>query len=553
MKKNILPFLFAFFVLLPMLAAKKTRLHTLGDSTMEQQNPNVKDQRGWVQMLQSFFTDDLTVIDPAKSGTSSKSYYEGGFWSRAKKNIRPGDYVLIQFAHNDEKDNGKESEIGTAPTDSFRIYLTRYVKEVQKLGAIPVLCTPIVRNMFGKDGRLSRRGKHDLGEIYKQEVDPLFDSNDTFTYNYPANMKLIARELRCPLIDMTALTAKLINSLGYSKAHKLIYTVGDNTHLGANGALLFSKLFINALQHQHILFEYLRPEKRLITDPPSIDMNDLFIGTESKQIFDVGYVGKTAKNKVKIIVSVSKGFKLSILPDSLYSDTLVLDCHASALSNMFKVYLMTIPQKVGNLNGQIKITSSDGETNVIPVTANVMNVFNNQPFEVMYKLSGSFKADAKGPVSAFDEQWEGLEMQNYAIPANADEVYMHAKVQKNNITGGVWPDNEIDVVYSRYIQFGFKASGDASAYAKSIELNIGGGVNFRIVGSQAKDFSNPFTIGEVANVQSVAMNKYHFPLNQLVNSGKTLYVRIYPWGNKHIKNQNLSLYNIAIRGICQKE
>ncbi len=131
-----------------MMKADTVRIHTLGDSTMEQQDPNVKDQRGWPQLLSPFFTSEVTILNHAKSGTSSKSFYKEGYWERAKKTILAGDYVFIQFGHNDEKHNGEDGKIGTAPTDSFRIYLRKYVEEVRQLRAIPVLFTPVVRCMI---------------------------------------------------------------------------------------------------------------------------------------------------------------------------------------------------------------------------------------------------------------------------------------------------------------------------------------------------------------------------------------------------------------------
>ena len=154
---------------------KEITIHTIGDSTMEskpedtESNPN--GQRGWAQMLQQFVTYGATVNNRSKSGTSSKSFYEAKddnnnyrFWATVKPQIKEGDYVIIQFGHNDEKDGGEEGEIGTNPWKSYTEYLTKYVTEVRELNAIPILFTPIVRNYFESDGKtITARGAHNLG------------------------------------------------------------------------------------------------------------------------------------------------------------------------------------------------------------------------------------------------------------------------------------------------------------------------------------------------------------------------------------------------------
>lgn len=536
-------------------ASKKVRLHTLGDSTMEQQNPNVKDQRGWVQLLQSFFNEDLQVVDPAKSGTSTKSYYKGIYCEKAKKAIQPGDYVIIQFGHNDEKHGGKDGPIGTAPTDSFRIYLRKYVNEVRALGANPILVTPVVRNMFGRDDKLTRRAKHDLGEAVHQKDDPSFDLNDTTTFNYPYNMKYVAKELNCPLIDMTAPTARLVDSLGYSAAKKLIYNVGDGTHFGTSGALLFSQLFVKELQRRKMLTEYLIPTKKLITNPSAINFANLFPGTDAVQAFDVCYLGKNAKKGGKISLSVSEGFTLSTRADSAFSKGIELACNSANGLNVLKVYVKTTPAKAGNFTGSIKITDN-AETNTIALSGNCQEMKDNQPASVSYMLTASAAPNTKGAVSALPEVWSGMELIGYNIPTlsngTPDATLANKKVQQNTIQGGAWPKNEIDVVYTRYIQFGVKTSELSELFVKSIDFYAGGGSNFRVVTSLTEDFGNPSTVGEAANVKGDEMIKYSFNINQQVSPGKTLFVRIYPWGNKSIKDQYLNLYGLNIEGMGGK-
>ena len=276
-----------------MMKADTVRIHTLGDSTMEQQDPNVKDQRGWPQLLSPFFTSEVTILNHAKSGTSSKTFYKEGYWERAKKTILAGDYVFIQFGHNDEKHNGEDGKIGTAPTDSFRIYLRKYVEEVRQLRAIPVLFTPVVRCMIGRDGKVTRRGMHDLGEHVHERVNPAFDKNDAVTFNYGYNMLALAKEMKCPCIDMTTLTASLVNKLGKEQAVRLIYNLpGDGTHFGTSGALLFSQVAVKELKKQRILEKYIVESPRLIVAPAGLDWGNVYAGTLKNTVIDVCCLGE---------------------------------------------------------------------------------------------------------------------------------------------------------------------------------------------------------------------------------------------------------------------
>lgn len=146
----------AMVVVLPMQAKK---VHTIGDSTMATYD-ETSDKRGWGQMLNQFFTSELQVNNRAKSGASSKSFYnEAPYWATVKTQIAAGDYVFIQFAHNDEKNNGVDGDEvqaanpdsvvadtrGTAPFTTYKEYLRKYVDETRALDATPVLVTPIVR------------------------------------------------------------------------------------------------------------------------------------------------------------------------------------------------------------------------------------------------------------------------------------------------------------------------------------------------------------------------------------------------------------------------
>ena len=85
-----------------LLSAQEVRVHTIGDSTMADYVENTTRTRGWGEMFQEFFYPEVEVINYARGGRSSRSFYQEGRWEKVKNNLRKGDYVLIQFAHNDE-------------------------------------------------------------------------------------------------------------------------------------------------------------------------------------------------------------------------------------------------------------------------------------------------------------------------------------------------------------------------------------------------------------------------------------------------------------------
>ena len=248
--------LFVCLLLFHVPIVAQVRILTIGDSTManydEEKNSGEKEMRGWAQMLPMFLKDNVKLDNAAKNGRSSKSFHIE-FWDNLRETLKPGDYVFIQFGHNDEKakgldapDEGNPKQRGTAAWGQYQKYLSIYVNDAQDKGAIPVLMTPVVRRLFEND-TITGIGRHSLTEY----------APDDSTMNYPKAMKALARKLSVPLIDMTNLTKDLVEGMGAEKAKEIIYAQNDNTHLKAMGGILFSKLAVEELLRQGILSEYL--------------------------------------------------------------------------------------------------------------------------------------------------------------------------------------------------------------------------------------------------------------------------------------------------------
>ena len=215
-------------------ADKTITIFVVGDSTAANKDTSGgKVERGWGQMFQNYFNKNFVVVDNhALNGRSSKSFIDEGHWAEVTKLIQKGDYVLIQFGHNDEKDS---EALHTDPGSTFDAYLTKYATETQKLGGIPVLLSPVVRRNW-KNGVLT-----DTHGEYRKVA------------------KSVADTLKINYIDANVITEKLESDLGEEGSKKLhmIYEPGeepslpngssDNTHYNIYGATTVAKLLSEAL------------------------------------------------------------------------------------------------------------------------------------------------------------------------------------------------------------------------------------------------------------------------------------------------------------------
>ncbi len=203
---------------------KEVNLFLAGDSTMSDKPlKNGHPERGWGQLLPVYLKEGIKVDNHARNGRSSKSFRSEGRWDVIMEKIQPGDYVIIQFGHNDQK--YKDSTRFTDPQTEYRDNLTRYVEEVKAKGANPILATSIVRRRFDENGEFVE--SH--GE-------------------YPQVVREVALETNVPLLDLHLLSRDLIIKYGPEESEKLYLIIKpglypalldgkeDNTHLSAIGA-----------------------------------------------------------------------------------------------------------------------------------------------------------------------------------------------------------------------------------------------------------------------------------------------------------------------------
>jgi lysophospholipase L1-like esterase len=217
-------------------AQKKPTLFLIGDSTMSnKENPDKNPEHGWGQVLGQFITNGIEIQNHAMNGRSSKSFRTEGRWATVEKQLKKGDYVIIQFGHNDQK--VKDSTKFTNPYTQYRANLERYVNEARAKGATPILMTSITRRNFNENGVLV----------------------DTHT-DYPLVVRMVANDMKVSFVDMQLLTEQMEIAYGPENSKKLhlhfkegenaYYPKGkaDDTHLSRLGAETVAKLALKELK-----------------------------------------------------------------------------------------------------------------------------------------------------------------------------------------------------------------------------------------------------------------------------------------------------------------
>lgn len=221
------------------LAGEPVTVFIAGDSTAAMKQENKRPETGWGEQLQKRFDETKVRVDnQAQNGRSTRSFIAEGRWQALVEKVKAGDYVLIQFGHNDEsKDKGDRY----TPPDDFRHNLERFVAEVRAKKATPVLLTPVMRRRFDKDGKF-------------------YDTHG----EYPDLTRRVAAEQRVALIDMHRMSEKVLVKYGPEESRKLFLQlkagenpnypngVEDNTHFSPLGADLMAALAVDGFREQKL-------------------------------------------------------------------------------------------------------------------------------------------------------------------------------------------------------------------------------------------------------------------------------------------------------------
>lgn len=231
----------------------------IGDSTMA--NKPLKDEnqeRGWGQMLPMMLQGKIRVDNHAVNGRSSRSFINEGRWDKVIELIRPGDYLVIEFGHNDEKPGEKRH---TDPGSTFDDNLRMFAQKALEKGATPILMSSIVRRNFPANIAEKAEDRDDnppsaTGPTKNAvEGDILVDTHGA----YLISPRTVAEELGTPFVDLNALTHCLVQSLGREKSKELFMWIPantykfcpdgkiDNTHLNIYGGKVVAAIAAKAI------------------------------------------------------------------------------------------------------------------------------------------------------------------------------------------------------------------------------------------------------------------------------------------------------------------
>lgn len=223
-----------------------TKVFYIGDSTVQLNKIDTYPQTGMSQALHLYMADHVQVMPHGKNGRSTKSFLEEGLFVPVQQEMGQGDFLLIQFGHNDEKPDTLRH---TEPYGSYQEYLRFYIREAQKAGAYPVLITPIARRLFDKAGNFLP-GSHGL---------------------YPEAMRQLGQEEQVPVADLTALTENFLAGLGNEASKPLFVWPVDNTHLKYDGAVQFAGFLAEelgrfGLPYSELLYKAGKPDAMMHFD-----------------------------------------------------------------------------------------------------------------------------------------------------------------------------------------------------------------------------------------------------------------------------------------------
>ena len=204
MRNKFLPACLLLLMSFTVADKKKIKVWLIGDSTCAIKETKAFPETGWGMPFVFFFDSTVVVDNRAKNGRSTKSFFEEKLWQPVIDNMQEGDYVFIQFGHNDEV----PEKVGRYTTpDEFKANLTRYVNETRNKKGIPVLLTPVARRKFDASGKIV--GTHD---------------------HYSQLVRAVATQLNVPLIDLDKKSQELLQQYGPECSKELFLHLKPGEH-----------------------------------------------------------------------------------------------------------------------------------------------------------------------------------------------------------------------------------------------------------------------------------------------------------------------------------
>lgn len=216
---------------------RKIHIYLVGDSTMADKEVKNFPETGWGMPFKDYFDSSVVIDNCAKNGRSTSSFIAEGRWNAILRVLRPGDYVFVQFGHNDEVPTKRTY----TPPAEYKALLAKYVQDSRARGAYPVLISPVTRRRFDREGHVV-------------ETHPL----------YTPLVREVAESLKVPYINLDSLSRVMVQSYGVHGSTLLYnqvvpgenphYPLGwiDNTHFSETGARKIAELVLQGMQRDHL-------------------------------------------------------------------------------------------------------------------------------------------------------------------------------------------------------------------------------------------------------------------------------------------------------------
>ena len=558
-------------------ASNGKKVHTLGDSTMAPYDESATVTRGWGMYFGNFLTNGWSSINYARGGRDSRGGYEE-LWQSAKKQVTEGDYVIITFGHNDEKNGGMDGyalydyyvskgdqtaaaavdKRGTVPSTTYKENLGKIVDEAIALGAHPVICSPVCRAYF-TGNKIRRNGRHDLGDSFSiltsdGPVDGNTVSADDHTMDYAWHSEQLAKEKGVPFIDLTQATAELYESYGSGKCLEYLFDGQGSTHFNTTGALLVARECARLMKAQGIMADGITIPTDISVTPATADFGEAYKGQTLTKELTINGFGLSPESG-SVSVTATDGILVS-LDKKEWKTTINIDYSASTLVKIFYAQ-MTLTEN-GQTTGNITVTQGAKTINV-PVSANAVTMEGGTEVKAYWRLEKDDSYELTGPASVIGESWEGMYVQRYANP-NANTVWPEEtgfdasrKMQRNLLTGDDWPADEIDDNPDRYIQFGIKASKGTILKINNISMFVcgaGGNGMCAHVYYSTDNFETRTTIYEKKKMTANKPDLVAATPVISLEEGQELLVRVYPWYNNAATGKTICISDVTISGVA---
>lgn len=295
MKKYIAILLVTISSVAFMLPDKKPTIFLIGDSTCANKPLEDNPERGWGQLLPNYFTNEVEIQNHAVNGRSTKSFINEHRWDTVMNRLKAGDFVMIQFGHNDEK---SQDSTRSAPAHTlYKENLIRFITDVRSKGSTPVLITPVMRRNFDAAGVFT----------------------DTHG-DYPAVVIEVGKQLNVPVIDLHKSSEALILKEGVENSKRLFLHIPeghfktqkgvreDNTHFSEYGAASMASLVCQGIKEQNLpMAKYLAPSD--FKEKLAFELPKVYVPHFKKDTFNILNYGAVADGLTLNSLAINKAIE----------------------------------------------------------------------------------------------------------------------------------------------------------------------------------------------------------------------------------------------------